>query len=113
MARHIPVARPLPDIADHVVEPVSIGWETADWGDARIAVLFGVVDRKDALPGVGDGPAILVEGLAPILALTFAAAWGVFPLRLGRKRAPEPMRVGEGILVSDMDDGMVLLTLDR
>src|SRR5262245_57578324 len=111
MARHIPVARPLPNIADHVVEPVAIGWKAADWGDARIAILFSVVDRKDALPGVGDGLAILVEGLAPALTLIVAAPRRIFPLRLARKLATEPMRVGERILVGNMDDGMVLLAL--
>src|SRR5262245_56759475 len=113
MAWHIPIARPLPDIADHVVEPVSIWWEAADGCYACIAVLFGVEDRKDALPTIGNGLAILVEGLAPILSLIAAASRGIFPLCLRRKLAPQPMRIGERILIGDMNNGMVLLTLDR
>src|SRR5262245_44521005 len=113
VAWYIPITSPLPNIADHVVEAVRIGWEAANWCYACIAVLFGVVDRKDALPAIGNGLAILVEGLAPILTLIVAATRGIFPLRLRRKLATEPMRIGKRILVGDMDNGMVLLTLDR
>src|SRR5262249_28244986 len=112
MTGHVPVARPLPHIADHVEEPVAVRGKAADRRGACIAVLFGIVDGKDALPGIGDGLAILVVGLAPILAVIFAAARGIFPLSLGGKLTPEPMRVSQRILISDMDNGMVLPSFD-
>src|SRR5262249_30294477 len=113
MTWHIPVARPLPNVTDHVVKSVPIGWEAAYRRDACITVLFSIVDRKDALPGIGDGLAILIEGLTPVLTLVPAAAGGIFPLGFGRKLAPEPVRVGKRILIGHMDNGMVLFTLDR
>src|SRR5262249_30108017 len=73
MTWHIPVARPLPNVTDHVVKSVPIGWEAAYRRDACITVLFSIVDRKDALPGIGDGLAIFIEGLTPVLTLVAAA----------------------------------------
>src|SRR5262245_183031 len=112
MTWHIPVARPLPNVTDHVVKSVPIGWEAAYRRDACITVLFSIIDRKDALPGIGDGLAILIEGLTPVLTLVAAAACGVFPLRLGRKFTSEPVSIRKRILISDMDDGMVLRSFD-
>jgi hypothetical protein len=53
------------------------------------------------------------RGWAGILALIVAAARCIFPLGLGGKLATKPMCVGNRILVRDVDDGMVLFTLDR
>src|SRR5262245_47221892 len=109
----IPVARQLPHIADHVEEAVAVRREAADRRGARIAVLFGVVDWKDALPGIGDGLAILVISLAPILTVIFAAARGIFPLRFGWKFTAEPVCIRERIFVGDMHHGIILFALDR
>ena len=73
MASLVVGGRPLPDIADHVVKPVVVRPEATDRRRAGIAVLLGVVDGKDALPAIGDRLAVLIEGVAPILA-AFAAA---------------------------------------
>src|SRR5262249_37492753 len=113
MTRLIPVARQLPHIANHVEEAVAVRREAAYRRGARIAVLFGVVDWKDALPRIGNGLAVLVVGLAPILTVIFAAARGIFPLRFGWKFTAEPVCIRERIFVGDMHHGIILFALDR
>src|SRR5437763_6806328 len=49
----IPVGRPLPDVADHVVDAVAIGREGDDGRSALEPVLLEVLARKLALPGIG------------------------------------------------------------
>jgi hypothetical protein len=51
--------------------------------------------------------------LASVLTFITAAARCIFPLGFGRKLATEPMRVGNRILISDLNDGVVLLALLR
>src|SRR5215475_10067185 len=80
--RAIPVGRPLPNIADHIVEAVAVRLEAADRRGPGVAVLVGVVDGEDALPGVGDGLAFGVEGARPVILAVAAAADSEFPLRL-------------------------------
>src|SRR5262249_51744886 len=99
VTRPIPIARPFPDIADHVAEAVTVGLEAANRRRPGVAVLIGVVDGKDALPGVGDRLAFAIEGTRPIVLAVATAARGEFPLRLGRELAPAPARIGERILV--------------
>ena len=113
MARHVPIACPFPDIADHVVKTVGVGFEAADRRGAGVTILFGVVDRKDALPAIGDRLAIFIEGIAPIFIAIMAAARCKFPLRLGGKLVSEPVRIRERVLIGDIHHGMVLLSLNR
>src|SRR5262245_7695147 len=99
VTRPIPVARPFPNIADHVVEAVAVWLEATDRRGGGIAVLGGVVDGEDALPGVGDRLALGIEGARPVVLAVATAARGEFPLRLGRHLAPAPARISERILV--------------
>src|SRR5262249_61850514 len=92
MTRPIPVARPLPDIADHVVEAVAVRLEAADRRGPYVAVLVRVVDGEDALPGVRDRLARAIEPARPIVLAAATAARGEFPLSLGRERAAAPAR---------------------
>src|SRR6516165_3079770 len=62
MARPIQVTRPLPDIADHVVEAVAVRLEAADRRGPYVAVLVAVVDGEDALPAIRDRLARAIEG---------------------------------------------------
>src|SRR5262245_3334752 len=48
-----PVAGPLPDIADHVIEAVAIGRKSCDGRRAQITIGAKVLSWKLALPGVG------------------------------------------------------------
>jgi hypothetical protein len=82
----IPIAGPLPDVADHVVEAIAVGLEAADRRGPGVAILVRVVDREDTLPGVGDGLAIRSERARPVVLAVAAAARG----ESGRWRS-EPM----------------------
>src|SRR4029079_14827641 len=53
----VPVGRPLPDVADHVVDAVAVGREGAHRRGPRPAVGAQVLVWKVALPGVGHVPA--------------------------------------------------------
>src|SRR5215831_18836945 len=108
MTRPVPIAGPLPDIADHVVEPVAVWLETADRRGPAVAVLVRVVDGEDALPGIGDRLALGIECARPIVLAVASAARGEFPLRLGRQLASAPARIGERVLVGDIHDRMIV-----
>src|SRR5262249_47933285 len=113
MTRPIPIARPLPNIAHHVLEAVAVRLEAADRRGPDVAVLVGVVDGEDALPGIGDRLALGIEGARPVVLAVATAARGEFPLRLGRQLAPAPARVGQRILVGDMPDRLIGLARNR
>src|SRR5215831_11444250 len=53
MLRRVPVGGPFPDIADHVVDPVAVGWKGGHWRCAFKAVLSGILPRELPLPGIG------------------------------------------------------------
>src|SRR5499433_3984675 len=113
VTRSIPVARPLPDIADHVVEAVAVRLEAADRRGPYVAVLVGVVDGEDALPGIRDRLAVGIERARPVVLAVATAARGEFPLRLGREFTPAPAHISERILVGDVYDRMIVLARDR
>src|SRR5262245_7337853 len=113
VTRPIPVARPLPDIADHVVEAVTVRLEAADRRGPGVAVLVGVVDGEDALPGIGDRLALGIERARPVVLAVASTARGEFPLRFGRKLTPAPARISKRILVGDMHDRMIVLARNR
>src|SRR5206468_12889868 len=52
MLRRIPVGGPLPDIADHVVQPVAVWRECTDRRGALETIGIGVLAREFPLPGV-------------------------------------------------------------
>src|SRR3954467_6488494 len=92
----IEVARPFPDIADHVMKPVAVGREGHDWRCALEAVLREVLARELALPDVGHVTAAGSQFVAPgELRLVEPAAGGELPLRLARQILAGPLRIGE------------------
>ena len=109
----IPVGRPFPDIADHVVHAVAVGREGAHRRGAGEAVGHFVVAREVALPGVGHVLAGGREFLAPgELCAVEAAARGKFPLGLGRQLLAGPFGIGLGVLVGDLHHRMVVEPAD-
>src|SRR5207253_1126434 len=104
VTRPVPVARPFPDVTDHVVEAVAIGLEAANRRGPGVAILVGVVDGEDALPAIRDRLALRIERARPVVLAVATAARGKFPLRLGRKLASAPARISKRILVGDMHD---------
>ena len=114
MLVRIPIGRPFPDIADHVVEAIVIGGVCADGRGAREAVLGEVLPGELALPGIGHVVAIGDERVTPgeFLALQPAARCAV-PLALGGQRLAGPCSIGFGILIGDVNCRMVLDALER
>src|SRR5262245_39183009 len=90
VTRPIPVARPLPDIADHVVEAVTVRLEAADRRGPGVAVLVGVVDGEDALPGIGDRLALAIQRARPGGLAGSTPARRQVPFRRGREHAHHP-----------------------
>jgi hypothetical protein len=56
---------PLPDIANTVIKPKSVGIERRDGCCTGIAVLTGIQDRKFALPSVASMASIGSEDITP------------------------------------------------
>src|SRR5262249_44227973 len=91
MPRPVPVARPLPDVADHVLEAVAIGREGIDRGPALETILEQVLPGELPLPGIRHVPAAGGELLAPgIFRAVQAAAGSVLPLGLGGQDLASP-----------------------
>src|SRR3954471_9994717 len=112
--RLVPVPGPLPDVADHVVQPVAVGWERAHRCGPLVPVLLEVPDRKFTLPGVGHPGAARGELVTPReLGAVQAAAGGELPLGLGRQLLTGPPRVRLDVVPGDVHHRMVRSLLDR
>src|SRR6266568_9661441 len=61
----VPVRRPFPDIADHVVQAVAVGREGFHRRGALVAILIEILEWKFALPGVGHMRTAGREFVAP------------------------------------------------
>ncbi len=103
-----PVGAPLPHVAGDRVQPVAVGRESIDRAAPAIAVFAGVVTGKLALPDVAQMLSAGSEFVSPGVELLFeAAAGGVLPLRLRRKRLRCPCRVSGGIVPRNMHHRMI------
>src|SRR5258706_4415155 len=90
----IPVGRPFPDVADHVVEAVAVGRERGYGRSALEAVFIKVLTREFTLPGVRHVLAARRELVAPRkLGALDPATGGEFPLRLGGEFLSGPFRI--------------------
>ena len=103
----IGVRGPFPDIADHVVQPVRVRLETADGSKTGEAVLGGVDQREDALPGVG------VLWLFVFGRVLRAGPRRPFPLRFAGQLTAFPLGVGFDVLVGQRHDRELIAALDR
>ena len=109
MLGDVPVGRPLPDVADHVVEPIAVGGKRADRRRALVPVGREVLPGKLALPGVGHVAVAWEERVAPGVVRSFeATACGELPLGLGGQRLALPRGEGLGVAECDVDDRMLL-----
>jgi hypothetical protein len=69
--------------------------------------------RKIALPGIGAVLSARRKLIAPgQLGAVEAAARSELPLRFGRQVLSRPFRVGQGVRISHMDDGMIVQPVD-
>src|SRR5215831_587465 len=114
MLRCIPVGCPLPDVADHVVKAVAVGWKCRDRRGALVAVKPQVLVRKCSLPSVRHVAAAGRELVAPSeFRAIETAARGKLPLRLSRQILVGPLCIGERIAIGDMHNRMVAEPGDR
>src|SRR5262249_15241511 len=110
----IPVGRPFPHIADHVVDAVAVWREGGDRRGALVTVEFQILARKGPLPGVCHLPAAWCELVAPGKLGTVApAAGGKLPLGFGWQVLPRPFRVSQGVAIGDVNHGMIVETAER
>src|SRR5262245_53066505 len=106
--RLIPVRRPLPDVSDHVVEPVSIGRKRTNRRSALVAVRGKILDREFALPCVRHDPAARLQLITPGKVRRFkSASRGELPFSLRRNVLLRPGAIRLDIRIGDVDDGMV------
>ena len=109
----IPVGGPFPDVADHVVEAVSVRRERGHRRSALEAVGVGVLAREFALPGIGHVTAVGREFVAPgKFGAVKPAARRKFPFRFGRQVLAGPLRVGERVAEGHMHDRMIVEPVD-
>src|SRR5882672_3739002 len=73
--RRVPVGRPLPDVADHVVQTVTVRRECGDRRRALEPIGIGVLAGEFTLPGIGHVTAMRRELIAP-RELGAEFAWG-------------------------------------
>src|SRR5258708_2320361 len=113
MLLRIPIGRPFPDIADHVMQPVAVGRECGDGRRALEPVGREVLVREITLPGVRHMLATRHLLVAPgeFCAVT-SAACSEFPLSLGRQFLPGPFGIGFGVPISDVHHRMVIEPAD-
>src|SRR3954447_12605841 len=106
--RLVPVAGPFPNVADHVVQAVAVGWVGTDRGDADVAVGASVAYGKLALPGVGHPPVRGSELFTPgVGGAVQPSAAGEFPLRLRRQLFAGPTGVRLDVGPGELDDWTV------
>src|SRR5262245_42958904 len=103
----VPVAGPLPDIANHVMEPVAVRRERRHRRGALEAVLLQILVWKSALPGIGHVLAAGGEFVTPgELGAVDTAARRQLPFGLGRQLLAGPAGVGERIREGHVHDRM-------
>src|SRR5690606_37519877 len=108
-----PVGGPLPDVADHLPQPIAVRFEGAHGGGGEPAVFESVRAREDALPDVRSPTAVVDLLVAPrVLLLIQPAPRGIFPLGLGGQAPAGPPTVGLRIVPTDVHRGVIAQTLD-
>ena len=113
MFRRIPIAGPLPDIADHVVQPVAVRRKRRHRRRALKAVAAKILARKFALPGIGHVLAVGRELVAPgKLGAVEPAARGELPFGLGRNVFAGPLGVGQRVGERHVHDRMIVEIID-
>src|SRR5437867_11920176 len=113
MLWRIPVGRPFPDVANHVVQPVPVGRECTNWRCALEAVGIGILAREFSLPRFCHMTAGRREFIAPReFGVREPAARRKFPLCFGRQILASPFGVGERIAEGHMHDRMIVQPAD-
>src|SRR6185295_4917981 len=114
MLGRVPIGRPFPDIADHVVEAIAVRRKRRHRRCPLIAVGRQILVRKLALPGVGHLAPAGREVFAPgELGTVETAACREFPLGLGGQLLARPLGISLGVFESDMHYRVLVQSADR
>src|SRR5215469_7292965 len=106
--RSIPIAGPLPNVSCHVIQAIAIRRKLLDRRDPHIAVFPTIGFRKMALECVGHPFAVRPERRTPRKRLARKSAPGRrLPLGLSGQALSRPVRIGERILVCDVNNGIL------
>src|SRR5262245_25695875 len=109
-----PVGRPLPDVADHVVEAVAVRRERAHRRGARPAVEREILEREAALPDIGERLVARLQLVAPgVGRAREAAARGVLPFGFIRQFGARPTGIGFDVAPSHVHHGMIEKLVER
>ena len=113
VVRPVPVAGPLPDVARHVIEAISIRWEMSDWRNTAVAVVPSVRVGEVTLMRICHPLVMFTKLVSPRIGLAGKpAASGELPLGLCRQAFPRPLCIGQRIVVGNVHDRIVFLALD-
>ncbi len=108
------VRSPFPDVAGHVMEPETIRWIAADRRHTVMPIRIGVSYGEGPLPDVGHVVAITNQLVAPDESLGILADPSrTLPFRLRRQSFAGPRRVRDSVIPRDLNNRIVLATLDR
>src|SRR5262249_10492646 len=109
----VPVGRPLPHVAGHVVEPVAVGREGPDRRRAREAIVRGLVIREVSRERFRRVAPAWTEVVTPRVALPFQSpARAVLPFRLRGQALARPLRVRFRVVPRHLDDRVVLASAE-
>src|SRR6266850_237446 len=109
----IPIGRPFPDVADHVVQAIAVGRKRCHRRCTIEAVRAKVLAWKFALPGVCHVLSAWRLLVAPCeFRAVKSAACGEFPFGLVRQFLPGPFGIGFGVPVGDVDDWVLVEPAD-
>src|SRR5690554_612068 len=101
------VARPLPDVADHIAQPVAVGLERIDRRCPHKPIECQILPRKLTLPGIRPKTPLGGKFLPPCIPRSLQpAARRVLPLRLARQRLAGPPGIGARIRIRHMNHRM-------
>ena len=109
-----PIGGPLPDVSDHVGEPVAIWRIRTHRGGALVTAGRQVFVRKRTLPSVCHSTPHRYQLVAPgELSIDKASTGRELPFGFGRQLFSRPARISFRIRKSDVDDGMVVKPFER
>src|SRR5271169_2026523 len=113
VVRAIPVTGPLPHIACHVIQAVTIRRKLRNWSNPRVPVVSGIGVGKMSLVCVGHPLSARPEFVAPRVALSReTSACRKFPLRFRGQTLPRPLGIGQGVRIGHLDDWIFFTTLE-
>ncbi len=103
MLRLIPVRSPLPDVSNHVVEPITVRRKRPDGRGALIAIAAQIVPWKFTLPRIRHVASVRKKFLPPCKSSAVQSTpCCKLPLRLRRQIFSRPFRISLPIAISDM-----------